>query len=198
MRGLIVLIIVTGVALWWGGQNFYTGIRERDPLEITCADYLKHRPDNRYLRLTECAADLDNLAIEEGKNKEVKAVYIPMRGKGETGGQTRIVMKRTDDEMTSLVAQLDKLGPGDEAKATRILGELEAPNEGLIQFGLDLSDKDTKELGRLNLGLAEDFVIMERGKSPRLLLGALALAAGLLGLAWFVRGIYRKFRPAIV
>ena len=196
MRGLIFVIAVAGLGLWWGGQNLYTGLRERDPLEITCASYLKDRPDNRYLKLTECEPDLENMAIEEGKNKEVKAVYIPMRAKGTTVGKTQIVLKRTDDAMTSLADSLDgPVGPN-EAVAKKVLSELEGPNQGLVQFGLDLSDKDMTQLKNLNLGLAEDFIIMEHGKAPRLLLGALAFAVGLLALGWMLRLIYKKLRPA--
>lgn len=196
MRGLIFVIAVAGLGLWWGGQNLYTGLRERDPLEITCASYLKDRPDNRYLKLTECEPDLENMAIEEGKNKEVKAVYIPMRAKGTTVGKTQIVLKRTDDAMTSLADSLDgPVGPN-EAVAKKVLSELEGPNQGLVQFGLDLSDKDMTQLKNLNLGLAEDFIIMEHGKAPRLLLGALAFAVGLAALGWLLRMIYKKVRPA--
>ncbi len=196
MRGLIFVIAVAGLGLWWGGQNLYTGLRERDPLEITCASYLKDRPDNRFLKLTECEPDLENMAIEEGKNKEVKAVYIPMRAKGTTVGKTQIVLKRTDDAMTSLADSLDgPVGPN-EAVAKKVLGELEGQNQGLVQFGLDLSDKDMTQLKNLNLGLAEDFIIMEHGKAPRLLLGALAFAVGLAALGWMLRMIYKKVRPA--
>jgi hypothetical protein len=198
MRGLIFVIAVAGLGLWWGGQNLYTGLRERDPLEITCASYLKDRPDNRFLKLTECEPDLENMAIEEGKNKEVKAVYIPMRAKGTTVGKTQIVLKRTDDAMTSLADSLDgPVGPN-EAVAKKVLSELEGPNQGLVQFGLDLSDKDMTQLKNLNLGLAEDFIIMEHGKAPRLLLGALAFAVGLAALGWLLFKIYRKVRPAAV
>ena len=196
MRGLIFVIAVAGLGLWWGGQNLYTGLRERDPLEITCASYLKDRPDNRFLKLTECEPDLENMAIEEGKNKEVKAVYIPMRAKGTTVGKTQIVLKRTDDAMTSLADSLDgPVGPN-EAVAKKVLSELEGSNQGLVQFGLDLSDKDMTQLKNLNLGLADDFIIMEHGKAPRLLLGALAFAVGLAALGWMLFMIYRKVRPA--
>jgi hypothetical protein len=197
MRGLIFVIAVAGLGLWWGGQNLYTGLREREPLEITCAAYLKDRPDNRFLKLTECEPDLDNMAIEEGKNKEIKAVYIPMRAKGTTVGKTQIVLKRTDDDMTVLVDRLDGPNGPDEKLAQKVLTELEGPNQGLVQFGLDLSDKDMTQLKNLNLGLADDFIIMEHGKAPRLLLGALAFAAGLLALGWLIRTIYKKnFKPA--
>jgi hypothetical protein len=196
MRGLIVVIAVAGLGLWWGGQNLYTGLREREPLEITCASYLKDRPDNRFLKLTECVPDLENMAIEEGKHKEVKAVYIPMRAKGTTVGKTQIVLKRDDDTMTSLADSLDgPVGPN-EAVAKKVLSELEGPNQGLVQFGLDLSDKDMTQLKNLNLGLAEDFIIMEQGKAPRLVLGALAFGVGLLALGWLLRAIYKKLRPA--
>jgi hypothetical protein len=194
----IFVIAIAGLGLWWGGPNLYTALRERDPLEITCARYLEDRPDNRYLKLTECEPDLDNMAIEEGKNKEVKAVYIPMRAKGTTVGKTQIVLKRSDDAMTSLADSLDgPVGPN-EAVAKKVLAELEGPNEGLVQFGLALSDEDTKQLKDLNLGLAEDFIIMEHGKAPRLLLGALAFGAGLLAVGFLLFTIYKKnFRPAV-
>ncbi len=195
MRGLIFVIAVAGLGLWWGGQNLYTGLRERDPFEITCAAYLKDRPDNRFLKLTECEPDLDHMAIEEDKHKEVKAVYIPLRAKGTTAGATQIVLKRTDDEMTVLVHALDGPNGPDERLAKKVLEQLEGPNQGLIQFGLDLSDKDMTQLKNLNLGLAADFVIMDHGKAPRLLLGALAFGAGLLALGWLLRMIYRKVRP---
>ena len=65
-----------------------------------------------------------------------------------------------------------------------------------MQFGLDLSDKDMTQLKNLNLGLAEDFIIMEHGKAPRLLLGALAFAVGLAALGWLLRLICKKVRPA--
>ena len=194
MRGLLVLIALTGVALYWGGQNFFTGLSERSPLEITCGDYLAHHPDNRWLKLTQCEPDLDNMAIEE-KDGKVTAAYIPLRAKGTTVGKTEIVLRRTDDDMTKL-AKLDTLGPGDEATAKRVIAELEGANEGLVQFGIDLSDKDKKELERLNLGLAADFIIVENGKEPRLLIGGLVFALGLGGLAFFLRGVYKKLRPS--
>lgn len=194
MRFLIFVVVVAGAGLWWGGQNLYTGLSERDPLEITCAKYLQERPDNRYLRLTECEPDLDNMAIEEGKSKEVKAVYIPLRAKGTEIGKTRIVLKRTDDAMTSLADSLDgPVGPN-EAVARKVLGELEGPNQGLVQFGLDLSDRDMTQLKNLNLGLDSDFIIMEHGKAPRLLLGALAFAAGLAALGFLAWTAYKRIR----
>lgn len=193
MRGLLVLIVLVGVALWWGGQNFITGVREREPLEITCADYLKHRPDNRYLRLTQCEPDLDNFAYKQSKKGDIDQVYVPLRAKGGSGGKTQIVLLRSDDTITMLASKANR-DTLDDALLAKVQKELEGSNEGLVQFGLDLSDKAMDELKKLNLGLADDFVILEHGKSPRLLLGGLVLAAGLLGLAFFVRGVIRKVR----
>lgn len=192
MRGLIFVIAIAGLGLWWGGQNLYTALREREPLEITCASYLKERPENRYLRLTECEPDLDNMAIEEDKHQKLQAVYIPLRATGTPRGSTQIVLKRSDDAMTSLAGSLDGPGGPNEAAARKVLAELEGPNQGLVQFGLDLSDKDITQLKNLNLGLAADFVIMEHGKAPRLLLGALAFAAGLAALGFLIFTVYKK------
>jgi len=197
IRLIIVLLALGGVGIYWGGTNFVTAVRERDPLEITCANYLKQKPDNRYLKLTECDPDMDNMALyEEGEGtaKKITAVYVPLRAKGTTVGKTQIVLLRKDTAITDLVSRADKLGTADEAQAKRIMDEFEAPNEGLVQFGMDLSDSDQKQLKGLNLGLSDDFVIMERGKEPKLLLGALALGGGLAALAFMLRGVIRRFR----
>src|SRR3954468_19597501 len=146
MRGLLILVVLVGMALWWGGTNFITGVRERQPLEITCADYLKHRPDNKYLRLTQCVGDLDNLAYkEEEKGTDIAEVYVPLRAKGVEGGKAAIVVVRKDDEIKMFVSQANH-STLDNKLIAKVEKEFEDANEGLVQFGLDMSDKAKSEL----------------------------------------------------
>ena len=51
---------VVGGGLWWGGHQLYLGLRNREPVEITCAELVRHRPDAEWLRLTHCEAALDS------------------------------------------------------------------------------------------------------------------------------------------
>src|SRR5215212_10260193 len=169
MRGLLFLVVLTGVALWWGIPNLYVAIQNREPLEISCADYLQQRPSAKWLRLTHCAADAANLATEEASDREIRKVYIPLRPPGRTeAGGTEIVVERDDQEMRDAAAKLRQDQPTDAmfARVGRLLAE---PTEGLVKFGIDLSDKDQDQLRNLGIGLAPDFVIIDRGARPRLL-----------------------------
>lgn len=194
MRGLILLAIVSVVALVWGGQNTYIGLRDRSQRVITCADYLKTSPDDRWLKLTDCEYDFDHLAYEQYKSGDIRAVYLPLRPKGVEGGPTRIVVKRDDKEMIKVVNALEH----DEAKPQpafdHVIAQLDQPAEGLVQFGLDLDDKDKKDLAGLGLGLDKDFVIIENGSKPKLLYGLLALLFGVGMIGLFVWRLVRRFR----
>jgi len=194
MRGLILLVVLMALAFYWGGTNAWVGLKNREVTEISCADYVAHRPDAHWLKLTACEVDFENMAIETDKNQKYTAVYIPLRPAGVTEGQTHIVVKRTDEEMLTLAHRFNDSQPS-EATITKARALDEQAQEGLVQFGIDMSDHDRNELDKLGLGLAPDFVIMDHGKQPRLLLGLLALVAGLVPAGFFGRGVYRRFRP---
>jgi hypothetical protein len=44
-------VVAIGGTLW-GKHNTYVSLRNRSPVEISCADYLRSRPDAQWLRLT--------------------------------------------------------------------------------------------------------------------------------------------------
>lgn len=192
LRGLLVLIAITGFAFYWGGTNAWVGLHNREATEITCADYVKHRPEAKWLKLTECDVDFDNMAIETGKNGVYTAVYIPLRPRGVTEGTNAIVVKRTDADILALAHRFNDATPSDATVKAAVALHTQ-PQEGLMQFGLDMSDSDRRELDKLGLGLANDFVIMDYGKEPKLLLGLLSLGVGLVGAFFLLRGIYRRF-----
>jgi hypothetical protein len=195
MRLLLVIVIAAGMALYWGATNLWVAMSDRSPTEISCADYAKHRPDAKWLRLTHCEADLENMAVMQDKSNKISAVYIPLRAEGTTGGQTTVVIKRTDDDMLELAGKLDAKDLP-QPLAGRIMKQLEEPTEGLAEFGLDMEDKDNKRLQGLGLGLANDFVVIARGKEPRVLLPLVAFVLGLGGIGWMLRALWRRFHPA--
>jgi len=212
MRAILVLVILSAVALWWGGQHLYVGLRDREPLEITCADYVKQRPDTHWLKLTKCDADVDNLAYEDDRHGGADKVYVPMRPLGEDKGApasdtlarglapdrrsaslTHIVVERDDQDIRDLVALGNAAGEKNPV-VQRVAKSFDEPVEGTVKFGMDLSDKDQKQLKGLGLGLADDFVIIDRGQTPRLALGLGVFCLGLLGPAFVVFRLVRKRR----
>ena len=184
-----------------GGQNSYVAVRNRAPVELTCAEYLQQRPDAAWLRLTHCAADLDHIGVESNKRTTsgggelttTTGIYVPLRAEGASRIKpARIVVFGDDDAMLAL-------GKGVSSGANQLEQELAASVEGLVQSGLALSERRRAELARLDLRLADDFVIVERGERPRPLWLALGeLGLGLGALALLVRR-YRRWsrrRPA--
>jgi hypothetical protein len=193
MRGLFFVAAVAAVALWWGGQNLWVGLHEREPVEITCADFIAHRPDAHWLKLTECDVDFDHLAYESSsKHGKPTAVYLPMRPRGGAAGPTPILVKRDDADMLAVAALDDSATPPLEL-SQRVSLSLAGPVEGVAQFGLDLSDRDHERLAALDLELASDFAIIEQGATPHLWLGLLVFAVGLLGAAWSAFRLLRRF-----
>src|SRR5262245_32461247 len=196
MRGVILLAILSIVALWWGGQNTFIGIRDHKQRVISCADYVKQRPDDRWLKLTDCDYDFDHLAYEKTTSGKIRAVYLPLRPAGVEGGPTQIVVKRDDSEMLVVVEAIEHNDANPQPASDHVLAQLKEPAEGLVEFGLDLKDKDKKELGQLNLGLASDFVIIDYKHEPKLLFGLLALVAGLGMAGYVVLRLVRRARPS--
>jgi hypothetical protein len=199
MRKLVLVLIVTAVASWWGAHHLYIGLRNREPLELTCAEYLSQRPDAEWLRLTHCTPDFDNLAYVSTKYRPVRTVYVPVRAEGtaETNTST-IVIERDDDEVLELAGRLKNAGPVTDKTVERLVAAFAPPIEGLVQVGLDLSDKRQKELEGLDLHLASDFVIVKHGDRPRPLGYAIgALALGFCGAAFLAVGLIRRFRKKV-
>jgi hypothetical protein len=195
MRLIIVLLVVVGVCLWWGGQNTYIALRDRHQLEITCADYIKKRPDSRWLKLTHCEADFDNLAVEtDSGGYKIRKVYLPLRPEGETSGPTRIVVVRDDEDIIAAVKAPEHHGVAAQHAIDNVLAQLQQPTEGLVQFGLDLDDKDKEQLAGLSLGLDKDFVLVDYQAKPKLQKGLFVLSLGLAGIAFLGFLILRRFR----
>lgn len=201
IRSTLVALALAAVAVYWGGTNFHTALRERTPLQISCARYLEQRPTRRYVKLTDCDADLANAAFthRDGSSKAIGEVYIPLRPRGTTG-EAAIVLVRRDAEIIDVVRMIERIGVGEPTAAEQVrlrglLAQLGAESVGLVRFGLELDDNTNGRLAQLGMGLAPDFVLIDRGKSPRLVTGGLVLLGGLALFALVGRGIYRRLRP---
>jgi hypothetical protein len=194
----MTVIVACGGTLW-GGQNTHVALQNRAPVEISCADYLRQRPDAAWLRLTHCYPDFEHLAVESSTHTPsngpsttlTTAVYVPLRAaQGSTEARTQILLSSDDADMLGLGAQFG--GTVGDAVVT----ELSTAVEGLVESGLSLSQRRKADLAKLNLRLADDFVIVDRGDRPRALWFALGeLALGLGALYLLVRR-YRRWSRA--
>ncbi len=183
---------VAALALWWGGTNVAVAVREREPLVISCADYLAQHPDAHWVRLTGCAPDLDNLGIEVRSETragtrvlgtdDVTSVYVPLRPAGVTKGSAHLVVRRTDPDVIYLVTH----HPDDAsytAVAERLRDSFRAPVEGLLEPATASSSERSAILDVLNL--ASDAAVVEQGTRPTLVFALLVCLVGLGAAAWF-------------
>ncbi len=172
-------------------------LQNRAPIEISCAEYLKRPPAGSWLRLTNCLPDFGHMTVETLTSKQstlpeistVGAVYVPLRAaRGSTAGPAQILLVGYDDDMLAL-------GRPSGEVSDQLVIELSIAVEGLVQRGLDLSQRRRTEIAQLNPQLAENFVIVERGARPwPLWLAAGALGLGLTALTLLGRRIHRWFR----
>lgn len=194
-------------ALYWGVTNFWVAVHERQPVEITCADYARARPSSHWLRLTGCVLDVDHMAVAKSHEEragvatsgdKITAVYLPLRSSEASQGPAQLVLKSTDPDVLFLASQSEDSSTAREA-AGRVREWQTHPFEGLLHFGLSVSGKEEKELAQLGLELAPDYAILEEGAHPYFWFALFAVLAGLMGLgagAWRVASLVRGRRRA--
>jgi hypothetical protein len=122
----------------------------------------------------------------------VTAVYVPLRPVGETGAP-HIVVERDDEEICHFVrssALLNELSAEDKL----VVESLNEPQQGVVRFGIDLSEDTRSKLEGLGLGLADDFVLLDEGAEPHLWWDLLACTASLLALGRLAEQLVRRFR----
>jgi hypothetical protein len=181
--------VLAAVGMWWGAHHIKLAVEEREPLEISCADYLANKPAAHYLRLTGCEPDFEHMA-KETTDGHVTAVYVPLRPIGETGAP-HIVLERDDEEICHFVRS-SALPNELSAEDKLVVESLAEPQEGVVKFGIDLSEKTRAKLKDLNPELADDFALLDESARPHLWWGLIACAASLLGLGWVLRAIARR------
>jgi hypothetical protein len=192
--GVIALVLCA-----FGAQFTYVALREGKQLEISCADYIKKRPDARWLKLTDCEYDFEHLAYEEDTTgNKYNHIYLPLRPVGDDqSGPTNIVVKRSDETICNVVWGLEH-GEKRPIGFDRLMMDLGKPTEGLVEFGLSLSDKERNELAALGLGLTKDYVLIDDARQPQLAAGLIMLVIGLAGLGvlgWLIVRQLRKPKP---
>jgi hypothetical protein len=184
-RDFLLLPLAFAVAaggLIWGGKNSYVSLRNRSPLETTCAAYEARPPDTQWLRVRDCILDFDHMGAETSKSsygaEDVKAVYIPLRSPARPASEPAKLILAIDEG--PLLALGSSIGSRQAAIDAWIADVDRFGLPGLIELSVDRSERKRKRLSEIGLH-AENFAILGYAAAPRPL--ALALGALALGLA---------------
>jgi hypothetical protein len=185
------VFILPLVFLWGGGQGIYTVLTNRKPLVMTFAEYAEKRPDVKWVELKDTQLDLTD-ATFSGLLGSVSEVYIPLHPKdAPSGSKIPALLLTRDAEVLDLVREMKAL-PDEKTTLEFFIKNRERlfpvrDVRGLLQFGIESSDKKRRKVAALNDNLTADFVVVEEGKRPEVGSSLFFVVAGFVAmwLCWF-------------
>lgn len=171
-----------------GCQGVYVALKNREPLEITTANYIARKPDAEWIVLKDAEVSLTEAAYKAWMGN-ISEIFIPVRPKGQPITEPIHILLSTDDEAVAAALQKLRAYGGTKEKtvnlASRKADELfmQKNISGVTRYGL-FSDLVTRfKLANLNLQLADDFVILNEDATPAPYL-PISMIGGAL-LIWF-------------
>ena len=172
-----------------GGQGAYVALKNPEPLEITVADYLAKKPNAEWMTLKDAQISLVEAAYKARLGR-VAEVFIPIRPQGEY--RAAPVQLRQSTEDTAVAAAVKNLSQSSTTIKRKVAAASQQADKlfmrqditGLTRYGILYDLFMRARLARLNMNLAEDFVILNDGESPNFTVNVCMVGAGLL--IWFV------------
>ena len=190
--GLLVSLALCG----GGGKQLYDSIRSPGWSEMNCAEFDPAHSDAVWVRLSDCKLNLLGSAYEKAWSREPDKLFIPVRARdADPNAPAKMVLATRDDKLVAAaqaVYDKDKLQEvadsplehGDQVFAVRDV-------DGEVERSVVLDDPAYEDLAKLDLNLAEDFVIIEdRGHPVSPGLAGVLIGGGVLALLLSLGGLY--------
>ena len=189
----LFILLLPLVLLWMGGQGLYTVLTNRHPLSMTFAEYAQKRPAGKWVELKGARLDITG-ATWFGVLSPVSDLYIPLlAADAPRDSKVCALLVTNDSAAIALVGEMKEITDEKAALAFMLKNQerLRPVRDvsGVLQFGVDSSDKKRRKIAKLNQDLTADFVVIEDGKRPGILSALGLLAAGFVAawLCWFRR-----------
>lgn len=172
-----------------GGQGVYVALKNPEPLEITVAGYLAKKPNAEWLRLQDAEVSLVEAAYKARLGR-VAEVFIPIRPVGESKDAPVHILLSTEDQAVAAAlkalgksaAPMQKKADAAAHQADRLF--MRQDITGLTRYGILYDLFMRARLARLDMNLAEDFVILNDGEAPNFTVSLCMVGTGLL--IWFL------------
>ncbi len=164
------LVVVFAIAfLIIGGQGIYTALQSGKQLTMSCDDYIKQKPKDKWVKLTGCEyTAIDGLIHEKRGSDEV---MLPVWGVNQKEDELSHIVLTSDD--SDFVAAFKELGDAEtEEQATAAIKKNEnmffykGDIEGLVEFGIDRSSREKGKVEQVSEGIDKDAVYIAKGKRP--------------------------------
>jgi hypothetical protein len=188
MRPGCLLPLITIALLYGGGQSLYTSFKNRQPTEVTLESLTDKKPDAEWLRIKGGTLAAMSAAYSSafGVGK-AQSVYVPLVLPSGPGRESIHVVVLTKDpalvKFANDAKELGKKEPSEAASLEFIVAnaqnlKVSRTVEGLVQFGIESTDKERQELGKHFPNLADDAIILKEGEKPSMTTGIGCLLAG--------------------
>jgi hypothetical protein len=189
--GWLGLILISVAVSTVGGQGVYTATRNRKPTVMSLERYVKERPKATWLKLKDAVLDIPNSSYK-GRGSIITEVFVPLRAQNEPDNSgIAVVLVTKDEETIALVRELKGITNSDQAIvfAAKNYQKLYPQRDvnGLVQFGVTLSDQDRHKLQKSNTQLDSNFIIIADGKKPSPIWSMTLLFGGLFATIWLIR-----------
>lgn len=196
----IALVILSTICGTIGTWLTYTGLRDGAQREMSCGEYVAVRPDDHWLKLTNCEYDVDHYAVKSSsKGGSITSIYLPLRPVDDTSSKAVVLVLVDDRDVVDVFDDYEHGRTPSDAAVQKAWAVLAKPTEGIVTSGLDLDHGDRGKLEDLNLDLDEDFVLLKAGSTPHLIAGivllGVGLTAGALLLVTFLADRRRRLPP---
>ena len=198
LRLKIALFIGALALIIFGGDKAYQGLRYREPVTISYADFVKEKPDAGWFRVKDCVFNVYRAVHFYDKEKlgaandisGISEIYVPAQGPkdaqfpGQHPNVSLMVISR-DPEVLSTYRELGDIGSNDGRAETYFLKNknkiyVKRDVEGMVRAGFSSLGSEDKRLLQTNVSpIDENFVTLEEGKKPTFGVGVLMLLAGI-------------------
>lgn len=188
--GCLLPVISVGLVII-GGQSVYTGLKNRKPTEVGIEALVAKKPSAEWLIIKDGVLDTMNSAYSSSFGVgDAHSVFVPLVPPKTDSSETKIhVLVMTKDpalvKFTNQAREFDKPGASETAAHEFILKNLDKMRvartvQGLVKFGVEADDKETRKIRKLYNNLAADAIILEEGEEPSVFRGVVMFLVGLI------------------
>jgi len=184
--------------LWGGGQGLYVALKNRQPTAMSYEEYVKTKPKAEWLVLSNCVLNLPDSSYRASKTSDTPTMlFVPVSvPKNSDSKKVQVILATKDEAMLETMKEMQKQKSSTSA-LTWILKNSDRcfPKKdisGIVQFGIDQKDSERSKLSKLQGDLADDFIIIQDGEEPKILLSGVIFAGGVLLLLGLISNIFSK------
>ncbi len=195
MRYFTLLLAI--VCLWGGGQGVYTALKNTEPTIYdvnTLSD--SKMPEEKWLTLNNCYYNLMESVYFESAfgNGLAEELYVPLNTKNDSIAVFVSIKDKNVLDVFNLVNSQT-----DAAKAEHFYNKYKhliikdsLSFSGVVRYGIDLDNKQWRELASVSPKLVKEFIILDANTAPNSKFSYVMLGLGVIFLFFAVRSFFRN------